>query len=236
MEKPKDNKKQIPEFELEVFEKSIKFFENSIELLQDKIKNHEYSVVVGDDTSGRLPALVIYGLLKRIYKKDGVNQPKILFLKGKRYFLDYKKREEWAQDLTKYLKGLKKEKVIKGREKTLLVTEYIQSNNTILNFMEPLYNGGLLYDVLSLSRNINAEYFRKGELEVYDGGILSNKSEEVPFFPEARLKLSGVKDSVDEKGLLAVKRNKNIKNISIARNDVKKMIDYLENYYYNLIK
>lgn len=238
MEKPKDNKKQIPEFELEVFKKSIKNFENSITQLQDKIKNHEYSVVVGDDISGRLPALVIYGLLKRIYKKDGVDQPKILFFKGKRWFSENKKKEEWKKNLIEELKDIKEKAFIKEKEKTLLVTEYIQNNNTILNFMEPLYKSGLPYDVLSLSRNIDAEYFREGELKVYDGGIVSKKSEGIPFWPDVTLKLSGVKSPKKEEEAepFALRRKKNIKNVAIARNDVKKMIDYLEDYYYNLIK
>jgi len=175
--------KKIPEFELSLFKKSLKFFEYAVSALRENISNHKYDIVIGDDVSGRLPALVLHGVMKKVYSKDKVELPKLLFFKGNRggWKVSAEDVELWKENMEKELLRYLKEKVIEKGSKILIVTEYNQTNNTILNFNEVFGKAGIGVDFLDLQRHIDTPYFREGEIKVYDAGIVQDRIGSVLF-------------------------------------------------------
>ncbi len=233
MEKPKDNKKQIPEFKLEVFKKTLKFFENAIDELAENISEHKYDIVVGDDVSGRLPTLVLHGVMKKVYTSDGVDSPKLLFFKGNKggWGVDIEEFKMWKENMQKELLRYLQEGIINKNSKILIVTEFVKNNNTILNFNEIFGKIGLGFEVLALQRDVNAPYFREGEIKVHDAGVVYDNPGFVPFCNPVDKKFTGIKKSKNSDALAGINKEANKLDIKTAREDIKKMIDYLENYY-----
>lgn len=56
---PEQDKKQYTEYRFEDFEDSEKLFEKLLEEMLPAINNHEYSAIVGDDTSGRIATMIL---------------------------------------------------------------------------------------------------------------------------------------------------------------------------------
>ena len=232
MELPKKDKK-IPEFELSLFKKSLKFFENAVLMLKENISNNIYDAVVGDDVSGRLPTLVLYGVIKKICSKNKVDAPKLLFFKGNRggWKVSEEDVELWKKNMQKELERYVQEKTLEKGSKILIVTEYNQTNNTILNFNEVFGKAGIGFDVLDLQRHINTPYFREGEIKVYDAGIVQDRIGSILFWNSDDKELTGVKKKKDSDVFVQANKEADKKDVKKAREDVKKMIDYLFKYY-----
>lgn len=237
MEKPKDNIKKIPEFKLEVFKRTLKFFEYAIGVLQKNISKHEYDIIIGDDVSGRLPALVLYGAMKKIYTADNVDSPKLLFFKGNQGGWNVKIEEfnNWKEDIQKKLLRYLKEGTIKKNSKILIVTEFVKHNNTILNFNDVFGEAGLGFEVLALQRDVDAPYFREGEIKVHDVAVVHDRPGFVPFCNPIDKKFIGVKKHEEGSAFVDIDKKANKLDIKTAREDIKKMVDYLVKHY-NKIK
>ena len=225
--------KKIPKFELSLFEKSLKFFENAVLMLKENLSNNTYDVVVGDDVSGRLPALVLHGVIKKICSKNKVDAPKLLFFKGNRggWKVSEENVELWKENMQKELERYIQEKTLEKGSKILMVTEYNQTNNTILNFNEVFGKAGISVDFLDLQRHIDTPYFREGEVKVYDAGIVQDRIGSVLFWNSDDKELTGVKKDKDSDVFVQVNKEADKKNVKKAREDIKKMVDYLFKYY-----
>lgn len=93
--------KEYPEIKYKHLNWSVDIFKVLIEKMFSEIKDHKFDVVIGDDVSGRLPTLIIGGLMKLVYKEMGVQGPKILFLAGHRdKQLDLSNKFTYFEDTT----------------------------------------------------------------------------------------------------------------------------------------
>ncbi len=193
--------------------------------LKDKIKKGEYSLVIGDDASGHIPALIIYKLIKEIYKKEN-KDIKILFLAGSRGIdnsLLAKKKEKISN-----LLNLK----IDSSKKVLVVTDIVYTGETLLPLKNILDNLGTDFDLASVSvlreqalQELNGKFDNKiiygthGELQT----ILGNSS------------LSGVEK---DPGNIFAKRKKmdeeELAYFRAGREDVELAVKKLLDFYYSL--
>lgn len=106
-------KKDINE-SLDVYQNSIK---NFLLEIKDKVKNNYYDVLIGDDTKGRIPTLILREVFNYYRKKNNLKSIKTLFIVGgKEAYWNSKK----FNNIVNYLKNLD----LKDR-KILLVTEFM---------------------------------------------------------------------------------------------------------------
>lgn len=228
IETKKEKKPEIqpPEFEIKEFEKARENFENLTEQLTPAIRNHEYNVVIGDDASGRIPALVISGLMKEVYKEDKVISPRILFLAGGHY-----EEEGIEKDAFNYLNKLKTKKIVSPKDNILLVTEYIDTAISISRIIHILKKVGLNCDIVALGvswlghdklgdpKEFNCPELK--EIKSYSGGI------GLHFYRKSDM--SGVEKHGGQ--VLAKRRKGERKPLIETRQDVKTMVNYLKQIY-----
>lgn len=115
-----------------------------LEQIKPDIETGSYSMVLGIDGSGRVPALVIGGVVKEIYKKNGENVD-IKFLTGSR------RMSESLQDIKR---NEIKEHVIKWNldqsKRILLVDDTLASGNSIKLICDVLKEVGYKFDVAAV--------------------------------------------------------------------------------------
>ncbi len=112
-----------------------------LEQLRPHLEKGEYQLIVGHDSSGRIPTLLLQRVIKEVYKKGGHKIPPIVFFAPrlpnmtKVEYEEYKEAESlkidpWAKYVKKYiLPSLPQEKPIK----ILIVTDTVTRGNSILN-------------------------------------------------------------------------------------------------------
>ncbi len=103
-----------------------------------------YALVVGDDTSGRLPALILHQIINRIRVRSGAPKVPILFIQTNSGLSDNQDPLEaaWARRAGIW-KGL-------AGQRALVVTEYIQTGRHLAQLSNLLGNASIPFDVATL--------------------------------------------------------------------------------------
>lgn len=101
--------------------------------LHDSIEKGEYMIIIGDDTSGRIPTVIIGGVIKELYRERHFPSPLIRFIAG-----DIFGREGIVPEFNEYAEKLKGESEKQfgsdHAQKVLVVTEFMGTGKTL----EPL--------------------------------------------------------------------------------------------------
>ncbi len=118
-----------------LFKPISKILEKGIE---QKIENHEYDLLIGEDASGRIPALVFDQIFKKVY---GEENPKLLFMAGARYKYGNSKI---SREFTEYVKMN-----ASGKKKALIVTDFVETGGSISAICNALKNNDIEYDIAS---------------------------------------------------------------------------------------
>lgn len=223
-----------PEFELAEFTFSRINFIILLRRLMPALSEHEYQAVVGDDVSGRIPALVMGKLMKKIYKQEGAKQPETIFLAAGRSHGSEQKK--WEEEADSYLDKLLKNNSINSQDKVLLITEFIQTGKSEAQVIELFKNKGITCDLAFLcfedefwahpnfSKPESLEFLRTfRDVKIYKGAFDPSKL----FYNKPEI--AGVKK---RKGKIFSKRriSQNWRTLA-ARRDSKRMVDYLEKVY-----
>lgn len=225
---------------------SVAVFKKSLKELFPDIKKHKYDVIIGEDISGRIPALIMGGLIKKVYEQDGVKKPPLLFLTGYRgnHHTTEKgfKKDVWDKKMKDYFEYLKENNTIKDNSKVLLITEYIDTGNTVKYFINCFKKNNINITIASLQTNFfgDSNYLKRKKVKIYNGEI---DKECLPVLWDG-IGLKGLKmftkdfnnsnifvKKSDDKKLI-----ENYKNIKYIRNDIKEIIGILFDYYKNLLK
>ncbi|GEM_PF-2366837 len=154
------------------FEKSLqkeKITHGSIEELREPLRilltefreefdKRAYDFIIGDDASGRIPALIIGGIAKAVAKEHGKQPPQIVFFAGSRGLANEEKREEKIQTIATHLTKRLEENQLPPR--VLLVTEYIDTGRGVLPLTEAFRRTGIEYDVASIIIGNSVENLR----------------------------------------------------------------------------
>ncbi len=121
-----------------------KMMSNLVEKLKPAIENHEYDFLIGEDASGRIPALILKKILDTVYKKQGIIPAKMLFLAGARHFID---QEDIIENFANHIDKHAPEKV----SKTLIITEYIDTGSSVAVTIQALQKNNIAYDIATCS-------------------------------------------------------------------------------------
>lgn len=149
--KKKENQKDI-------ILSSIEELAEPLKLLLEKLKNKNYDVIIADDTSARLPAIV----LKKVLEKVNHQKIKLYFIHPP--FLDkFQTNEKFQSEINKKLKD----------KKVMFFTESVFSGQTLIKlikFFKNYKNISLDYAVLFYSRqNFKNEQDLKDYLQKMTG-------------------------------------------------------------------
>ncbi|PIR85368.1 hypothetical protein COU15_00895 [Candidatus Kaiserbacteria bacterium CG10_big_fil_rev_8_21_14_0_10_45_20] len=103
-----------------------------------------YDSVISDESSARLPSLILWKIINKKRKAEGKKAIRLYFLSGARF---RESREVKTKPLLDFLKAHKKE----IGTHTLLSTEYISSGRTVQFFGDILKRSNVAYTVASVS-------------------------------------------------------------------------------------
>ena len=134
-----------------------------VERLSDHIEAGDYSLILGDDASGRIPTIMVAKIIQAIYKHNGRTTPLVRFLAGGKG-LDLKNEENKEHALSlhigRMLETMKKEKIPPG--KCLIVTDTLHSGETVQSFANALEENDMGFEVASVgTTGSKAEEYEK---------------------------------------------------------------------------
>ena len=143
------------EIELEEISELEAPLKRIIEKLSVRIEDGEYSLIIGDDASGRIPAIILGNFVKRISEARGLVNPDIIFIPGKldnglQSFLDKilnrKNTSKQQEELDEYVssRGAIKE------SKILIVTDTLQSGYSLKTLVDLLNRAGYNCDIATI--------------------------------------------------------------------------------------
>ena len=112
-----------------------------IEQLRSRIENGEYGLIIGEDVSGRIPALILGRFIKRIYRLRGVRVPEIIFIPGK---LD--EEYDYKETLKKYVFKYG----AREGDRILIVTEAIDTGQSLKVLSKLLAECGFTIDIATI--------------------------------------------------------------------------------------
>ena len=167
--KTKENIISLPEItELEEPSKKI------IQKILTRIEKGEYGLIIGDDASGRVPALILGGFIKRVSKLKNLHEPNIIFIPGKLQKDIDTTPERLKEHMAKY--GLK------VGDRVLIVTDAIESGRSLEVLSNLLKESGFGFDIATMGVVVSdgdveesayLEYSRKNKLA--DSNIISGE-------------------------------------------------------------
>lgn len=136
---------------MERIEAAIDKLENPLRTIlleiSPKIERGEYSTVIGVDASGRIPALVISGVIKNRYQALGHEKLNVLFIAGgSKNKMSGVQLENKKRNISEYLQTLIEEGMLTADKKALVVEDTAISGESVR----------LITDVLS-EKQINSE-------------------------------------------------------------------------------
>jgi len=139
--------------------------------LRDKIEEGSFDSIIGDDSSGRIPALVFSNVINRIYKQKEIPKIDTKFLAGSR---GYKEGEERFSIKVKKIVDFINIRLLKNvndreaSKKTLIVTDTIFKGNSLLPLVRALQETHKPYDIATISmtkgKNLGIEQMLGAEI------------------------------------------------------------------------
>ncbi len=122
--------------------------ENLLEQLREKIDRGEYSLLIGDDVSARIPTLIFRKIFKELYKGLNEKTPETLFVAGS----GHDNAEISGEKLDNKKRAIREFLLKHSPEKRILIlTEYIRTGSTLRPLIASLRDLGLDYDIATLS-------------------------------------------------------------------------------------
>lgn len=122
--------------------------------LAPEINRGDFTLIIGDDASGRIPTFIIAHALKTIYKKKRFQPPSVRFIAGSTQLNDserHAKIEKVAAQI-----GKMKETLIKAHGamgKTLVVTEIVESGASLKVLLDGLFQNHMDVQAVSLGES-----------------------------------------------------------------------------------
>lgn len=108
--------------------------------MKSDIDSRRWDSVLGDDVSGRIPALILWNVLRNAYAEQESAAPQAFFYAGGENI------EQRRENLKEYVKRIKS----KLGKRTLIVTEFVISGKSIKTLAEILREEGVDFDVATL--------------------------------------------------------------------------------------
>lgn len=118
-------------------------------VLELKDKLADYSVIISDDASGRLPSLFFRRLINKERKKNNEPGVKTYFIAGGRHDSQMK-----YDNIKKFLK-----QKIGSKDKVMVVTEYIETGRSINKLLQIIESLGIDFDLVAVSAYADNDFY-----------------------------------------------------------------------------
>ncbi|MCE9541097.1 phosphoribosyltransferase [Candidatus Kaiserbacteria bacterium] len=222
-ERPKVSRateKLIDREDSETLERLEKSVASLVSDMKERINGAEYELVIGEDASGRLPALMLGTVLKDVYESRGIRAPMVRFLTSSRPTKEsgdiWEKRTAAVREA---LSEIKKTFDESGRNgKVLLVTDVIDTGNSMEGLLRAVQEAGMAPEVatVALLKGDSDSYTRAEAFEKHWGvNVYWTQNHLTDVF---RNRLSGVTKSKD--GAYAVANDRTVGIVRAARERV----------------
>lgn len=200
--------------------------------IKERIDRGDYSLIIGDDASGRIPALILGRFIQDISKDNGHKVPRIVFIPGKIWTKEgwdeypedpmddvpgaYYRRfsddiDEYGLELQSELeKNLSKYGADKNK-RILIVTEIVQTGDT-LGWTHLLTDLGYTIDIATILNDYRGSQGRLEQLkniEIIDGGSVRSSLSSNARAPVV----------YNRKGLSGVEKHGYINNTEVIKRD-----------------
>jgi hypothetical protein len=140
-------KKKLEHFEIEELREPIQKLYCK---LRKHIYNGRYYLIIGDDASGRIPALVFYHIIKAAHLRNGHNIPRIIFFAGKNEEGELGGKKLRA--ITKYIQqtiwGIQKTR--RTSKRVLIVTDTIHTGISLSAITNALKENSLRFEIATI--------------------------------------------------------------------------------------
>ena len=131
--------------------------------LESAVDEGRYDLIIGDDTSARLPSLIAKKVIDYQNEKIGRKKIPLFFVQASsRYISDI--------DVSMQIKELTKHYDIPKDKKVLILTEYIRSGDSLKRLAEQLTAVGINYDVAAMAAKFDEASYRRN-------GIMGNDTQ-----------------------------------------------------------
>ncbi len=125
--------------------------ERILDELRPEIEQGNYSLILGDDASGRIPTLIMAKCIKKIYKEKGFELPLVRFVAGGQHSGEAEAKPSIQKRIASIKKELTENGLVEGRAgKTLVVTEYIRSGEGMKAIVDGLRENNMSTDIASV--------------------------------------------------------------------------------------
>ncbi len=128
------------------------------------IESGKYNLLIADDASGRIPALIFRKIINEIYNENQLQSPKVLFIPGQRLSSDQNISKKISDHINKYLENVH---LPQTETKSLVITNTISSGKTLEVLSDALTKSGIDCDIVATSLEVphTKTLKRKEELE-----------------------------------------------------------------------
>lgn len=145
-EKPKSAEPQEtrrPEAEFSEIEDLYKPLKKIIWEIRPRIEKGEYQLIIGEDASGRVPALIFDYIIRSVYQKKDFSPPETRFFAGTLDATE-KVRKEKSESIKQSISSLPNIK------HALVITDTISTGKSIEPIIEALHDLKILIDIVSV--------------------------------------------------------------------------------------
>jgi len=204
------------------------------------LEKTNYDAIVGDDASGRIPALIFNEIISKINEEKKIEKPKLLFIAGQ--FSGVRHEQAEPRTLINVLHKTEEHisKNLKDKKRVLIVTDTINTGNSLISMTESLRVNKIPYDIVSISflgeGRKNLEEKLKETEKKLGGKIFANLTDVTPRVYRA-YGIVGVKKEKANRFSTKIMSNKldNFEpdEVSRARRDIhilsKKLLEWYKN-------
>lgn len=138
--------------------------EHIVAELKEAFINGTYGALVGDDTSGRIPTLILRGVMSHINHLHGRPAVPTIFIKGKPRNLSFSDE----QRLTHHMFSLAGQP---GKQRALIVSEYLYSGGHVQSIGDVIHRAGIPYDIVAIGQADSTDKYRNNGTVRGDGQI-----------------------------------------------------------------
>jgi hypothetical protein len=140
--------------------------QSGIAELKNAILTGEYTALVGDDTSGRIPTLILRGVISHVNTALGRPSLPAIFVKGR--YEELSSLDE--QRLSQKMRALSKRS---DNPRALIVTEYMSGGSHVAGIGKVIHSAGVAYDIFATGRPSDINSYR-------NRGVLRNDENVFP--------------------------------------------------------
>lgn len=122
--------------------------QHTLAQMKERLDIGYYNVIIGDDVSGRIPTLILKGVIDNIYTNKEFTKPTVRFFAGGK---DSSRAPRTKQDaITQALSSMKKKL---GSLHILVVTEFVTQGFGMAILNNAILNAGAQYDLAAMAYN-----------------------------------------------------------------------------------